>query len=466
MRLSLEQKVTDGFVLVLAILCGISVLSYQSIQQLRDDVASVGQAQEILTRLPLVLSIMTDAETGQRGYTITGDEWFLAPYQDAKSRADAEIGKLRELIVDSLQQRQLDSLVPLLAMRFEFSRQIVELRRAQGFEAARERTATGEGKRIQDRIRDVIGDMQQAEYLLLNQRTERARSSAKFTLTIIVLGTGLATASIGLALVIIRREFAERNRFTAELHEAYKNLTVAKEHAETADRLKSAFLTTMSHELRTPLNSVIGFTGILLQGLAGPLNAEQSKQLGMVQNSARHLLVLINDVLDLSKIEAGELKVTYEPFNLRAAIEKTTAIARPLADRKGLALRVKLSPEIAGAVSDGRRVEQILLNLLSNAVKFTERGEVVLTADVADVTVRMRIADTGMGIKPEDLATLFRPFQQIDMGLSRNHDGTGLGLTICRKLADLLGGDIRVESEWGKGSVFTFSLPLSGGTPS
>jgi PAS domain S-box-containing protein len=244
-------------------------------------------------------------------------------------------------------------------------------------------------------------------------------------------------------------------------------LAVAKDRAEAADRLKSAFLATMSHELRTPLNSIIGFSGIILQELAGPLTDEQRKQLGMVRDSARHLLALINDVLDISKIEAGQLEVHPEPFDLRQSIEKVAAIVKPLAEKKGLVLRVNIAPEIGSTVSDPRRVEQILINLANNAVKFTERGEVSLSAVRAPYpyhaprkALDISVADTGIGIKPEDLDKLFQPFRQIDSGLTRQHEGTGLGLAICRRLAELLGGEIRAESEFGKGSVFTFILPV------
>jgi signal transduction histidine kinase len=154
--------------------------------------------------------------------------------------------------------------------------------------------------------------------------------------------------------------------------------------AEAADKVKSAFLATMSHELRTPLNSIIGFTGIVLQRMAGPLTAEQEKQLGMVRRSARHLLDLINDVLDLSKIEAGQLEVRLEPFDLPAVIERVVASVQPLADRKALTLSVHIAPEVGSMVSDRRRVEQILLNLLSNAIKFTNTGSVSVTATVGN----------------------------------------------------------------------------------
>ncbi|MEJ2749060.1 MAG: ATP-binding protein, partial [Anaerolineae bacterium] len=230
--------------------------------------------------------------------------------------------------------------------------------------------------------------------------------------------------------------------------------------AQEADRLKSAFLASMSHELRTPLNSIIGFSGIILQELAGPLNAEQKKQMDMVRSSAHHLLNLINDVLDISKIEAGQLKVAQEPCNIPQIITKVLQLLTPQAEKKGLQLIVVISPDVNEIMSDPRRIEQILINLVNNAIKFTDAGRVQIRSYVQDRWLVTEVSDTGMGIKAEDQENLFQPFRQIETGLARVHEGTGLGLSICQRLVHLLGGEITVQSEWSKGSTFTFTLPL------
>ena len=267
-----------------------------------------------------------------------------------------------------------------------------------------------------------------------------------------------------------------RDHLEELIEDRTSELVIAKERAESADRLKSAFLAAMSHELRTPLNSIIGFTGIMLKGLVGPLNDEQAKQMGMVQKSARHLLSLITDVLDISKIEAGQIEILAKPFDMRDAIEKVVQTVTPLAQKKELNLVAEVAPKVGQITSDRRRVEQILINLVNNAIKFTpEGGNVTVTADlISDYVfqnvehsirnpqsaIRIRVIDTGIGIKPEDMGKLFETFQQIDIGLGRKYEGTGLGLSICKRLVELLGGEIRVESEWGVGSTFTFMLPL------
>lgn len=239
-----------------------------------------------------------------------------------------------------------------------------------------------------------------------------------------------------------------------------EELAAAMIRAQESDRLKSAFLASMSHELRTPLNSIIGFTGVLIQGLAGPLNQEQSKQLGMSRDSARHLLALINDVLDISKIEAGQLEILKRPFDMQSAIESALRVVHPLAQKKNLLISTSVGSDVGVINNDRRRVEQVLINLLNNAIKFTERGEIHVSCYIEDGCLETSVQDPGIGIKPENVERLFRPFQQIDTGPARNYEGTGLGLAICKRLVTAMGGEITVESKWGIGSTFTFTLPL------
>jgi PAS domain S-box-containing protein len=271
---------------------------------------------------------------------------------------------------------------------------------------------------------------------------------------------------LGMGIDITQRKRAEEElrqlnleleqRITARTEE----LAAAMIRAQESDRLKSAFLATMSHELRTPLNSIIGFTGVILRGLAGPLNEEQNKQLSMIQDSAYHLLALINDVLDISKIEAGQLEIFKRPFEMRQAVESVLRIVQPLADKKNLQLVTSIGASVKTINNDRRRVEQVLINLINNAIKFTEHGEVSIKCQIRAGWLETSVSDSGIGIKPEDLDRLFKPFQQIDTGLARAHEGTGLGLAICKRLVTLMGGEITVESQWGIGSTFKFTLPI------
>jgi two-component system sensor histidine kinase/response regulator len=238
---------------------------------------------------------------------------------------------------------------------------------------------------------------------------------------------------------------------------ALKNLELAE-----ASRMKSAFIANMSHELRTPLNAIIGFTGTLLMKLPGPLTMDQDKQLNTIRTSARHLLSLINDILDVARIEAGKDTLALAPVQCQALLGETMESLRPLAAQKGLALTVELPSEPVVIVSDRRALTQIVINLVNNAIKFTEQGTVRvslaqrMTAD--EVVTELSVADSGAGIRPEDQPKLFQAFSQLDSTSTRHVEGAGLGLYLCQNLANLIGGSLMFSSEFGTGSTFTLVL--------
>jgi PAS domain S-box-containing protein len=250
---------------------------------------------------------------------------------------------------------------------------------------------------------------------------------------------------------------ALEQRVRARTHE----LVEANRRLQDLDRLKSEFLASMSHELRTPLNSILGFAGVLQQGLAGPLNDEQKRQLGFVRGSGEHLLALINDVLDLSRIESGRMELRHEDFDLADAAQEVVEQLRPLATRKGLALVLE-RPAALPLRGDRRKTLQVLLNLAGNAVKFTEQGSVRVTLRAgAAGDAEFAVHDTGVGISVAQQALLFQAFRQLDGGLARHHEGTGLGLHLTQRLLTLMGGSIEVDSRPGQGSVFRVWLPLT-----
>ena len=247
---------------------------------------------------------------------------------------------------------------------------------------------------------------------------------------------------------------ANLNRVSAELGQLYAQLAAANRH-------KSEFLANMSHELRTPLNAVIGFSEVLQERMFGELNDKQGEYVQDILTSGRHLLSLINDILDLSKVEAGRMELELAPFHLPTALESALTLLRERATRHGIALGLDVDERLDDFVADERKVRQVVLNLLSNAVKFTpEGGRVEVRALLEDAFVKISVSDTGAGIAPEDQAKIFEAFSQVGTDKARKHEGTGLGLTLTQRFVELHGGEISVESAVGKGSTFAFTLPV------
>jgi len=255
--------------------------------------------------------------------------------------------------------------------------------------------------------------------------------------------------------------FARQAAIAIENVRLFKEIQEKSAQLEVANRHKTEFLANMSHELRTPLNAIIGFSEVLLQRMFGELNPQQADYLEDIMSSGRHLLTLINDILDLSKIEAGRMELEAAPFSLVAALTNAVTLVRERATSHGIRLELDVAPELDTMVADERKLKQVVVNLLTNAVKFTpDGGTVSLRAARENGEVRLSVHDTGIGIAPEDQERIFEEFQQATHQGDQSREGTGLGLTLSKRMVELHGGTLSVSSTPGKGSTFTVALPL------
>ena len=261
-------------------------------------------------------------------------------------------------------------------------------------------------------------------------------------------------------VVHLLQTFAAQSSLAIQNARLFRELESKSRELEAASRHKSEFLANMSHELRTPLNAILGFSEVLAERMFGEVNEKQAEYLQDILSSGRHLLSLINDILDLSKVEAGRLELELGRFHLPTALDNALTLVRERATRHGIRLTQTVDERLGDIVADERKVKQILVNLLSNAVKFTpEGGRVGLTATVADGVITIAVSDTGIGIAPEDQAAIFEEFRQVGREDARKQEGTGLGLTLAKKFVELHGGRIGVQSQMGQGSTFSFTLP-------
>jgi signal transduction histidine kinase/HAMP domain-containing protein len=261
--------------------------------------------------------------------------------------------------------------------------------------------------------------------------------------------------------VALLKTFADQAVIAVENVRLFTEIQEKTAQLEIANRHKSEFLANMSHELRTPLNAVIGFSEVLLEQMFGEVNPKQQEYLNDILSSGKHLLSLINDILDLSKIEAGRMELEAQPFDLPAALDNALTLIKERAARNSIGLVVHVDPGIGEILADERKVKQVLLNLLSNAVKFTpEGGKITMSATLNGGAVEVSVADTGIGIAAEDQQAIFEEFRQVGSDYARKREGTGLGLALARRLVELHGGTLTVASEPGKGSTFTFTIPV------
>jgi signal transduction histidine kinase len=435
-------------ILLLVVIVGGGIASNFAAKRLDKHDALVRHTYQVLRTLDHALSSIQDAETGERGFLITGLEEYLDPYTAGVAHVRNDLVRLRGLTTDNRdQQQRLRQLAPLVEAKLEELKEAIALRSAAGLEAAREDARMNEGKRTMDLIRRTVAAFAQREVGLLESRA-LARETASKALSLSLFMSSLAAVVLFLLTVgqVSRRLEAEQ---------------LAREEAQRASQIKDEFLAAVSHELRTPLTSILGWTQILRAKSIDPETADGA--LAMIERGARAQTHLIDDLLEMARISSGKMRLDIQPFVLSEVVSGAIESIRPAAEGKSVRLTQAIDPAAGPVSADPDRLQQIVWNLLSNAIKFTEKeGSVHVTLQRVNSHVEIVVRNTGDGIDPEFLPHVFERFRQDDSARKSGNKGLGLGLAIVRQLTELQGGSVSAFSAGkGTGATFTVTLPLA-----
>jgi signal transduction histidine kinase/CheY-like chemotaxis protein len=473
-----------GAVLLVAFVAAVSLWAFSQIEQAA---AARKHIYTTIQRADELLSALKDAETGQRGYMLTGDEVYLEPYLAVRDGINGQLEELRRSTSDNAAAKHLGAIAPLMHDKLAELSESIEARRNRDMPAALAIVGSGRGKQLMDSIRAETNSFIKLEENALAQSDEDLRSGMHDLFALIIAASVVMLLFAFSFTYLIYRETRHRlknaaHRETQHLLDLQKETNKVLEHSS---RMKSDFLATMSHELRTPLNAIIGFSEALKEGLVGPLSDPQREYIGDIFTGGQHLLALINDILDLSKIEAGMMALELEEVDVKTLLSNSLSIVKEKAALRRIHVELETGEDLGLPQLDLRKTKQIVYNLLSNAVKFSaDGGRVTLRArrvprsNVGSMSgtrpvhgfplpdsefsefLEISVADSGIGISQENIAKLFQAFTQIDSSLARKFEGTGLGLALVKQLAELHGGAVAVSSAEGEGACFAVWLPL------
>jgi len=458
MPTSFTTKQSWLLTLVAILCCAIIVLSFTLVRKLIEANWWVNHTVMVMREADDSLLCLVDCETAYRGYVITGKEEYLEPFKTCEKHTIGHIETLQKLTADNPQQQKLmPDLLRSARAKIEFSQEVIRLRRANPSSRADALLSLDPGKKMMDDYRGTIAKVLEYETKLYGDRLQSANSLQSAVLTLISL---MASAIAGALLWI----GLSSKRYSIEQENTRKALSEARDDAIHANELKSQFVANISHEIRTPLSGVLGMSELLLRSETDP---EKRDLLDHVFKSAKNLLLIVNDLLDFSKLEAGRFVLNEGPFSFEELIDETIKSIEASARAKNLVINKVIDPTLAKSyIGDANRFRQVLLNLAHNAVKFTSAGSVSFSASLeaqngSRHTIRLQVQDTGIGISQDDTARLFEPFVQADGSTSRKYGGTGLGLSISKKIIELMAGTIGVDSPGvGQGSIFWFVVSL------